>query len=409
MIDTNLPRSTKRRGRTLTTVAATATAAALAFGFSAGPAFAEGATGKYKGDNAANGHAVSMGGSQINTTLFNLELDDGTVLKAYCIDYETSIRKGAKYAEDAWANYPGKGKFAEPAKVHWILQNSYPTVSVDELAKDSGIARLSEKDALAGTQAAIWHFSNDVELKGRNQPNVKKLYEYLVDNAEELPQTEEPEASLAISPKSAEGKAGETIGEFTVETSAESLPLELDAPEGVELVDLETGEAVENVGNGDTFGVQVPEGTDPGEATVSASVSTEVHAGRLFKGTEDKPTQTLITAETGEATVTDGIKVTWAEGDKPEPTPEPTEEPSEEPSPTPEPTEEPSPTPTGDDKPKPEKPEKPEGDDDKGGLPVTGVALGGLVAAAVAAVGGGGAAMYLSRKRRSAAADTTEE
>ncbi|GAB3206512.1 chaplin family protein [Marinactinospora thermotolerans] len=39
-----------------------------------------------------------------------------------------------------------------------------------------------------------------------------------------------------------------------------------------------------------------------------------------------------------------------------------------------------------------------------GGLPVTGAALGGLVAAAVAAVGGGGAAMYLARRRKAAAA-----
>ena len=35
-------------------------------------------------------------------------------------------------------------------------------------------------------------------------------------------------------------------------------------------------------------------------------------------------------------------------------------------------------------------------------LPVTGAALGGLVAAAVAALGGGGAAMYLARKRKAA-------
>ncbi|MDA8369671.1 MAG: chaplin family protein, partial [Nocardiopsaceae bacterium] len=39
-----------------------------------------------------------------------------------------------------------------------------------------------------------------------------------------------------------------------------------------------------------------------------------------------------------------------------------------------------------------------------GGLPVTGAALGGLVAAAVAAIGGGGTAMYFSRRRKAAAA-----
>ncbi|TDQ55328.1 chaplin [Actinorugispora endophytica] len=43
-----------------------------------------------------------------------------------------------------------------------------------------------------------------------------------------------------------------------------------------------------------------------------------------------------------------------------------------------------------------------------GSLPVTGVALGGLVAAAVAALGGGGAAMYLSRRKKAAAAASQE-
>ncbi|MDA2814708.1 hypothetical protein O4J56_28955 [Nocardiopsis sp. RSe5-2] len=58
----------------------------------------------------------------------------------------------------------------------------------------------------------------------------------------------------------------------------------------------------------------------------------------------------------------------------------------------------------GEDKPAPG---KDSADGDKGGsLPVTGAALGGMIAAAVAAVGGGGAAMYFSRKKRNAAADT---
>ncbi|MDA2814709.1 hypothetical protein O4J56_28960 [Nocardiopsis sp. RSe5-2] len=58
----------------------------------------------------------------------------------------------------------------------------------------------------------------------------------------------------------------------------------------------------------------------------------------------------------------------------------------------------------GEDKPAPG---KDSADGDKGSsLPVTGAALGGLVAAAVAAVGGGGAAMFFARKKKRAAADT---
>ncbi|WP_017558115.1 hypothetical protein [Nocardiopsis baichengensis] len=60
----------------------------------------------------------------------------------------------------------------------------------------------------------------------------------------------------------------------------------------------------------------------------------------------------------------------------------------------------------GDDKPAPG--DGSAGGDDGGSLPVTGAALGGMVAAAVAAVGGGGAAMYFSRKKKAAASGDAE-
>ncbi|MFC7744345.1 thioester domain-containing protein [Nocardiopsis composta] len=401
MKTTPLPDS-PRRGRRIAAVAAATTAAALAFGFSAAPALASGAKGEYVG-NAVNGDKVTAAdGTSIGTSLFNLKLEDGTLLQTYCIDYETSIRGGAKYQEDAWENYPGKGQFATPGKVNWILQNSFPKVDVASLAEASGVEGLTEEQAVAGTQAAIWHFSNNVKFgEERNDPKVYALYTHLVKQAQDQDVTE-PDASLTIAPESAEGKAGETIGEFTVTTSADSVPLTLDAPEGVELVDVETGEAVETASNGDVFGFKVPEGTEAGEASVSGTVSATVDVGRLFKGVEGQPaTQTLITADGKTTEVTAGAKVSWTAGGGEEtPTPEPSEpEPSEpnEPSPS-----EPAPSPSTpadkpDDKPAPGK------DEDKGGgLPVTGGALAGLVGAAVAAVAGGGAAMYLSRKRRSA-------
>src|SRR5690606_22347169 len=184
------------------------------------------------------------------------------------------------------------------------------------------------------------------------------------------------DASLTIAPESAEGKAGETIGEFTVTTSADSVPLTLDAPEGVELVDVETGEAVETASNGDVFGFKVPKGTEAGEATVSGTVSATVNVGRLFKGTEAEPTQTLITADGQETEVTAGAKVSWTAGGGEEtPTPEPSEpEPSEpnEPSPS-----EPAPSPRPPARKPDDKPAPGEDDDNGGRLPGPRGALGG--------------------------------
>ncbi|GAB3449019.1 hypothetical protein GCM10027570_23080 [Streptomonospora sediminis] len=398
---TSHPLSAARRTSAATKFAATAAAATLAFGLTAAPAAAEGIGGKYVG-NAEGGHNVNIGGEKVGTNLFKLKLDDGTVLKTYCIDFETDIRSGAAYEEDAWENYPGKGDFAEPAKVHWVLQNSFPTVDVAALAEQSGAAGLDQRDAVAGTQAAIWHFSNDVDLGGQNDAEVKKLYDYLVANAEEEPQTTEPDISLSISPASAEGKAGETVGKFTLETSAQSVPVKLSGPEGVKLVNPENGEEITGeLANGAKFGVAVPEDAAAGRAGVSASISTELHMGRLFKGLDGKKaTQTLITAESGKVSADAGVQVSWSEGSKPSPSPSPSETPEE----TPEESPSPSPSETPDTKPTPsESPSAPPAasDEDDEGLPVTGAALGGLVAAAVAALAAGGAVMYLSRKRRS--------
>ncbi|TQN30864.1 TQXA domain-containing protein [Haloactinospora alba] len=384
----------RNRARKSASVAAATTAALLAFGFAATPAAADGAEGTYVG-NEANGVDVHMGGDTAGTSLFQLDLKDGPMLRTYCIDFETDIRGGADYEEDEWSDYPGKGDFADPAKVHWILQNSYPSAEVGELAEKSGVEGLNQKQAIAGTQAAIWHFSNDLGLDEKNGEKVTALYDYLVDNAEEV---KEPEASVSIEPESAEGTAGEVVGEFTLSTSAESVSLDVDAPEGVELVDPDSGDALSEAADGDQFGFSVPQDADKGEATVSTSVSAEVPRGRLFQGVEgEDPTQTLITADTDESTVTAQATASWKESaESPSPTESPTTKPPEE-TPPPEDTESPSPTPTQtQEKPAPEKPEQ-----DDEGLPVTGTALGGLVAAAVAAVGAGGAAIYLSRKRRS--------
>ncbi|MFD3686563.1 thioester domain-containing protein [Nocardiopsis sp. NPDC058631] len=400
MTNSSFPRTVGRAG-----LAASA-AAFLAFGLAA-PAAAdpvetyEGSVrGQYVG-NAENGTSVKVGGENTRTSLFNLELEDGTVLTTYCIDFRTRIISDAWYREDKWENYPGKGDFAEPGKVHWILQNSYPALSAEELGAAAGVEGLSAEDALGGTQAAIWHFSNDMALDGDNNAAVTGVYEYLIGEAKDLPQTSEPDAALSITPGTASGTAGETVGEFTVETNAAEIPVVLDAPGGVTLVDIETGESVETVESGDTVGFAVPAGTAAGEASFSLETTATVATGRLFKGESDEPTQTLITAQGGQTTVSASASATWEEGGETTPPTdepsEPSEEPSEPEAPAPSPSDEPSETPSA-----------PADDSNQPTLPVTGGALAGLVAAGIAALGAGGGAIYLSRKRKAASTEGLE-
>ncbi|RKS10761.1 TQXA domain-containing protein [Nocardiopsis sp. Huas11] len=403
MTKISLTRSAGRAG-----IAAGA-AALLAFGLAA-PASADPVRAQYTG-NAETGTTIKMNGQNTGTNLFRLQLEDGTELTAYCIDLETGIRSSAWYHENEWANYPGEGEFTEPAKVHWILQNSYPEKTAAELAEAAGVEnrRFGDEQALAATQAAIWHFSNGAELSGERPDGVREVYDYLIGAAEDLPQTAEPDASLSITPESASGEAGGVIGEFEISTSASEVPVVLgdDVPEGVELVDLETGEPVAAVNDGDTVGFNVPEDAEEGTASFSLSTTAMVQTGRLFLGEDpDKATQTLITAEGGEATVSASAGVDWtAAGEEPPATDGPSDEPSDTPSPTDGPSDEPSETPAPTDEPS-DKPSAPADDNNSPSLPVTGGALAGLVAAGVAALGAGGGAIYLSRRRK--AADTTD-
>ncbi|GAB3717945.1 thioester domain-containing protein [Nocardiopsis nanhaiensis] len=408
MSNFSLPRTAGRAGL------ATSAAALLALGLAA-PATADevetrdGSTvGQYTG-NAETGPQVHMTDGSAPASLFNLDLKGSEdVLTAYCIDFRTNIVHNAWYKEDDWANYPGQGDFAQPGKVHWVLQHGYPELDEAALGAEAGVEGLSSEDALSGTQAAIWHFSNDMDLDPEaNGEDVVAVYDYLVGDAEELPQTDEPKPALNISPdEPASGEAGDIIGEFAIETNA-SEPIDVvfdeGTPEGVELVDIESGEAVDAVTDGDTVGFGVPTDADAGEASFSLETTSTVEQGRLFKGKKDQPdTQTLITAEGGPTTATAEASASWTPG-KDEEEPPPTDEPSEPEEPSDEPSE-PSDKPSdpGDDKPAPPEEDEPT-------LPVTGGALAGLVAAGVAALGAGGGALYLSRKRKAAADDESDE
>lgn len=339
--------------------------------------------GQYTGV-AEHGHAVTMRGETYTTTsTFHVDLEGDQLLTTYCIDFRTGIVGGAWYREDQWDTYPGKGDFAEPGKVHWILLHSYPVTDIQDLRGATGIPSVNEAEALTATQAAIWHFSNGLDLGEVHQGpdleekviegNVTRLYEYLVENARELPH--EPGSALTVTPGQGTGLAGRTVGEFTVETSAATVPVTVDAPEGVELVDVATGEPVSEVGDGDTVGFAVPADAGAGEATFTLEAEATVQTGRLFKGEEpDEPTQTLITAEDSEIVVTDSGSAVWDERDGTPPPIESTEEPAAASAPPP----------------------------DERSLPLTGGALAALVVAGAVALGGGAVLVHLARRRRAA-------
>ena len=80
----------------------------------------------------------------------------------------------SRYRADSWSAVPHLQTRAHEAEVDWILRNSYPTRSTTQLSHalraagyPLGQRNIAEHEAIAGTQAAIWRFTNGLELDDR--------------------------------------------------------------------------------------------------------------------------------------------------------------------------------------------------------------------------------------------------
>ncbi|MET9400279.1 Cys-Gln thioester bond-forming surface protein [Kitasatospora sp. NPDC002965] len=262
------------------------------------------------------------GGHSIQGGLFTLKTADGEI-KTYCIDIDhpVDITKAIEYRESDWKSSSlGRPEKAQDAsKIRWILENSYPQVTdLKKLAADAGVkGELTKEDAAAGTQAAIWKFSD-----GKNATPVdaeaKQLRDYLVSEKNKGIAAE-PKPSLSLTPDSVSGKPGTKLGPFTINSSANEVKLALagDAADKVKLVDKD-GKPVADlagpVAKDTQLWLDVPADTPDGTATVNAAAETVVPSGRVFlsKGyTPEKHSQTMILAGSTKLSVKDSAKATW--------------------------------------------------------------------------------------------------
>ncbi|MFD0279324.1 Cys-Gln thioester bond-forming surface protein [Kitasatospora sp. NPDC127111] len=268
---------------------------------------------------------VIVDGQGVQGGLFTLKTANGEI-QTYCIDFghPVNTNDGVEYQESDWksSSLGGKDKAPAAAKIRWILENSYPQVKdLKKLADAAGVkGDLTEQDAAAGTQAAIWNFSD-----GKNavptDPQAKQLRDYLVSDANKGIAAE-PKPSLSLTPDSVSGKPGNKLGPFTVNSSASEVKLSVsgDAKDKVKLVDKD-GKPVTGltgpVAKDTQLFLDVPAGTPDGAATVTADADTVVPSGRVFlsKGyTPAKHSQTMILAGSTKLSVTDSAKAAWKQG-----------------------------------------------------------------------------------------------
>ncbi|QNP75956.1 Cys-Gln thioester bond-forming surface protein [Streptomyces roseirectus] len=302
------------RAVAVTLVSGLAAAGILA---AAAPAVADTATQGQGGATATIGGLKVYGGAvlheeggdqEIPAGLFEMSVDGGGMLQTYCVDVYTPTQKDAKYHETPWSG-TSLAANKQAGRIGWILQHSYPQVNdLAWLAKSAGIkSGLTEQDAAAGTQVAIWRYSDGADVDAVD-PQARQLADYLEKAARGAA---EPAASLTVDSPAVSGKPGELLGPVTVRTDAGTVsvtPPPDAAISGVKVVDAD-GAPVTSAGDGSRLYFQVPAAAPAGSAQVTLQASTTVPVGRAF--VSEGRSQTQILAGSSESTVSATAVASW--------------------------------------------------------------------------------------------------
>ncbi|MFF9648470.1 LAETG motif-containing sortase-dependent surface protein [Streptomyces sp. NPDC014622] len=244
---------------------------------------------------------------QLPAGVFEMTVDGGGKLKTYCIDIHNPTQDRAKYLETPWGQ-TSLGANKNAGKIRWILEHSYPKVdNLAALAEEAGTGPLTEKTAAAGTQVAIWRYSDNVDVEASDTA-AEKLADWLEKSAVDQA---EPKASLVLDPAAVSGKSGRRLGPITVHTNAGQATVTppVDAASGVKVTD-KSGKPLTSAVNGGELYFDVPAGTADGSASLTVQATTSVPVGRAFASATKS--QTMILAGSSDSTVSATATATWA-------------------------------------------------------------------------------------------------
>jgi TQXA domain-containing protein/LPXTG-motif cell wall-anchored protein len=252
------------------------------------------------------------GWQTIGAGLFEMTVKEGGTLQSYSVDIDNPSQSQASYEEAPWRASPLHGN-RDAGRIRWILEHSYPKVNnLRSLARESGAGHLSPQAAAAGTQVAIWRYSDHAEVKALD-PAAEKLADHLKRSARSLP---EPKASLSLESVDVAGKSGTLLGPVTVRTIAPSVFVAMAsgaASKGVRLVD-EHGRKVTSARNGDRLFFDVPAKAGAGATALTVQAATKVPVGRVLTAAGDREqSQTQILAGSSQSTVSGTATASWAE------------------------------------------------------------------------------------------------
>lgn len=264
----------------------------------------------------------------------------GKHLDTYCIELTTMVDTNhPDMTERPWDSYPNANSpfHGNRDKVNWVLHHSYPALDTDKIVAALGHdfnGGLSAGEAIAATQAAIWHFSDNAQLNtgkatddAASSSDIVALYQYLT--GELNTGIGEPKALLELAPGSLSGTAGDRIGPFTVTSTSNLIKVVSEFPAGVTLTDKDGNplsaaaaeQKIKEQNRYDIF-VEVPAEAAEGKGSFTLTIEAPVSTGRLFAGKQYQqfPTQTLIIVKSDNVTIQEKAQVEWsAAGQAPPP------------------------------------------------------------------------------------------
>jgi TQXA domain-containing protein/LPXTG-motif cell wall-anchored protein len=279
-----------------------------------GPALAAGATGTIGGGNN-NGGAAGTFKAKVpgekefrDYTAGRITIKIGVDEKvAYCIDIHNELGGvGTEYEESGWKNSGVKNLDG----IKWVLTHGFSdSNTATEVAAAAGLptdtANL-ENLVYAGTQAAIWHFSDDLEMStnpagSESETIIRKVYTYLEGKAANAGKNPEPAPTLKITPDKGTGTVGSLSGPYTVQAAGGEITL---TATGGKVVN-ESGNPITSVKAGGKFWVSAD---GEGEVKVTAAGEVTVPVGRVFVHGED---QKIILAGEAKAKASAELKITF--------------------------------------------------------------------------------------------------
>lgn len=259
---------------------------------------------------AEGGRKVSTEGELNKIQVVHNGVADTNTVDSYCIDLTTGLNKHTTMTAGSWADFIGRDGSTfhkNNEQINWILQNSYPSVDQAALSQKAGLPdTISQADAISGTQAAIWYFSDGANLETKGvSTDLAALYAYLTGSDNKGIS----EGTIGITPDQATGTVGKLVGPFTVSTNLTKLILGIDKlPSGVTVVDAKGAKLSDSdLVDGTKFYLDVASGTTATSGSVLVSGTTP--SGMIFTAPHS---QQLIA--TGATTVAKQVSATWTQG-----------------------------------------------------------------------------------------------